>query len=133
MHVSNIICTLAFAASSLAITISKPTGWTTHGPNVVSWTSVPTDPKTFAAVLANWKTPVTLETNETTSAGTFTYAQSEIFNITPGTSTSSSSTNSSSGTSTSAVATSTGKSAGNRVQIASGAIGLVLAVLAVAA
>ncbi|KAL8278302.1 hypothetical protein RQP46_009334 [Phenoliferia psychrophenolica] len=166
MHVANIICTLALAASSLAITVNTPSGWTTTGPNVLTWTSVATDHTTFAAVLVNNNktlvpSQITIEANETTSSGTFTvtpdspypagsgfqvnflsglnsdssiYGQSGSFNITPGTKTSSSSsTDSATGTSTSAVSTSTGKSTGSRVQIASGAMGVVLAVLAVAA
>ncbi|KAI0939400.1 hypothetical protein AcW1_004455 [Taiwanofungus camphoratus] len=47
---------LAFAASSLAYTITSPTnssGWTTSGPNTVSWTKVSTDPVNFTVVLSN--------------------------------------------------------------------------------
>ncbi|KAL8278301.1 hypothetical protein RQP46_009333 [Phenoliferia psychrophenolica] len=58
MHVSTIICTLALAAWSLAITIDEVTGWTTTA--------------TFTAILANFVIPLTLVTDQSTSARTFT-------------------------------------------------------------
>ncbi|EMD40904.1 hypothetical protein CERSUDRAFT_91657 [Gelatoporia subvermispora B] len=47
---------LALAASAYAYTVTSPTnstGWTTSGPNVVSWTKVSTDPQNFTIVLSN--------------------------------------------------------------------------------
>ncbi|OBZ77085.1 hypothetical protein A0H81_03777 [Grifola frondosa] len=47
---------LTFAASALAYSVSEPnnsTGWTTSGPNKVSWTKVDTDPANFTIVLVN--------------------------------------------------------------------------------
>ncbi|OBZ67676.1 hypothetical protein A0H81_12124 [Grifola frondosa] len=45
---------LIFAASSLAYSITGPnniTGWTTSGPNSITWTRVSTDPSNFTIVL----------------------------------------------------------------------------------
>jgi len=47
---------LAFAASALAYQVTSPnnsTGWTTSGPNTVTWTMVSTDPSNFTVVLSN--------------------------------------------------------------------------------
>ncbi|KAL4242498.1 GPI-anchored Adhesion Regulator [Abortiporus biennis] len=47
---------LAFAASALAYQVTNPTnstGWTTTGPNTVTWTRVSTDAETFTIVLSN--------------------------------------------------------------------------------
>ncbi|KAJ3488790.1 hypothetical protein NLI96_g2576 [Meripilus lineatus] len=47
---------VAFATSALAYQVTSPTnatGWTTAGPNTVSWTRVSTDPTNFTIVLNN--------------------------------------------------------------------------------
>ncbi|KAI0356469.1 hypothetical protein OH77DRAFT_1400882 [Trametes cingulata] len=47
---------LALAASALAFQVTEPTnstGWTTSGPNEVSWTKVDTDASNFTIVLVN--------------------------------------------------------------------------------
>jgi hypothetical protein len=47
---------LALAASAFAYQITSPTnatGWTVNGPNVVTWTTVSTDPANFTIVLNN--------------------------------------------------------------------------------
>ena len=46
----------ALAASALAFSITEPTnstGWTTSGPNQVSWEKVSTDNNNFTIVLSN--------------------------------------------------------------------------------
>ncbi|KAH9844094.1 uncharacterized protein C8Q71DRAFT_29568 [Rhodofomes roseus] len=47
---------LAFAASAAALSVTQPsnsTGWTTSGPNAVTWSSVSTDRSNFTVVLNN--------------------------------------------------------------------------------
>jgi len=52
----------AFVASVSAISITSPNpsqGWTNDGPQVVTWTSVSTDPQNFTIVLENHNTTTT--------------------------------------------------------------------------
>ncbi|KAI0368050.1 hypothetical protein BV20DRAFT_923546, partial [Pilatotrama ljubarskyi] len=52
----SIAALLAFAASALAFQVTEPTnstGWTTSGPNQVSWNKVDTDASNFTIVLVN--------------------------------------------------------------------------------
>ncbi|KAL8278305.1 hypothetical protein RQP46_009337 [Phenoliferia psychrophenolica] len=72
-----VLSSLALIASAAAISVNTPTGWTTTGPNTISWSSVDTDKTTFAMILTNLdtqflSTPITLVANETTDAGSVT-------------------------------------------------------------
>lgn len=56
MHSASVVTFFSLIAAALAISITSPTngtGWTTTGPNVVSWNRVDTDPASFAIVLNN--------------------------------------------------------------------------------
>ncbi|KAL8290315.1 hypothetical protein RQP46_002573 [Phenoliferia psychrophenolica] len=83
MLMQTILSTLALVASSLAISVNQPSGWTSTGPNTLTWSSVSTDKTSFAAILTNLDTqllsiPITLVANQSTSAGTFTVTPSSF-------------------------------------------------------
>ncbi|KAK4699974.1 hypothetical protein P7C70_g6279, partial [Phenoliferia sp. Uapishka_3] len=78
----NTVAFFLFAASSvLAISIVTPTNWTPAGPNSVTFTSVDTDPSSFAAILVNQNgallaSALTLESFHYTSVNFFTFTAS---------------------------------------------------------
>ena len=61
---------LSFAAVTCAFQILTPTidvGWTTAGPNNLTWTWDSDDPLTFPILLVNWLVRTSLSTSPSTS------------------------------------------------------------------
>ncbi|CDZ96786.1 hypothetical protein [Phaffia rhodozyma] len=150
MKFSYIIAPTALLASAVsAFTVITPNGWTTTGPNQISYTSVDTDQTSFAAVLkASSGTTTILSESHNTSDGNFTVsatcsdlystgegfvinfimnstslnsilAQSQTFNITESTTSCSDSTSASASATTSSTSTTTSSSASDKSSSAS--------------
>ncbi|KAK4700574.1 hypothetical protein P7C70_g5671, partial [Phenoliferia sp. Uapishka_3] len=86
MHAFSTVLSIALAASSaVAIAINTPSDWTTTGPNTITYSSVDTDPSTFAAILVNQdssllSSSIVLEANFSTSNTYFSVTPSSDYN-----------------------------------------------------
>ncbi|EIN10879.1 hypothetical protein PUNSTDRAFT_63770 [Punctularia strigosozonata HHB-11173 SS5] len=78
------VVALTFVASALAYAVTEPSGsqgWTTAGPNVLSWSTVSTDATNFTAVLTNEDRSIMPQNNQILDA--LVQGSSKSINVNP--------------------------------------------------